>query len=200
MAGTSLMAIALFTNSSAFHSARYEIGSEWLTLQAEDEAMDPAQIAALRALEGQSFVDVRELNAEVRAKYSEAGLEAPSRNDLTGISNGAMQINSMLVLLAISLFIAGFAISLGPVMWAMFSEIFPANVRALAIAVAGAFNSIVSYLVQQFFPYFMETSGPVIVFAFFGTFSVLALLFSIFIVPETKGRSLEEIEAELIRG
>ena len=74
----------------------------------------------------------------------------------------------------------------------------PLRVRGLAISVAGFFNSAISYLVQQAFPVGMGSLGPAIVFAIFGTFAVLALLFTIFVVPETKGRSLEELEAELV--
>ena len=96
-------------------------------------------------------------------------------------------------------YIAAFAISLGPGMWAMFSEIFPMRLRGIAISIVGFFNSPVPFSVQQLFPRGMETLGPGGVFLIFGIFAALAFLFSLFVVPETKGRSLEELEAELIR-
>ncbi|MFT5735285.1 MAG: SP family arabinose:H+ symporter-like MFS transporter, partial [Planctomycetota bacterium] len=114
------------------------------------------------------------------------------------LAKGGLRINGMLVLLAIMGYIAGFAISLGPVMWAMFSEIFPARMRGIAISAAGFFNSAISFLVQKMFPVGLATLGPDKVFFFFGGFAVLALAFSAFVVPETKGKSLEELEAELI--
>jgi MFS family permease len=94
-------------------------------------------------------------------------------------------------------YIAAFAISLGPVMWAMFSEIFPQRMRGAAISLAGFFNSAVSFGVQQLFPRGLETMGPANVFFVFGGFAALAFLFSWRIVPETKGRTLEELEREL---
>ena len=119
-------------------------------------------------------------------------------SQLNDLAKRSMSINSTLVLIGICAFIAGFAISLGPVMWAMFSEIFPQRVRGLAISVAGFFNSAISYLVQHLFPVGMDSLGPAAVFSIFGSFAVLAVIFSAFIVPETKGRSLEELEHELI--
>ena len=74
-----------------------------------------------------------------------------------------------------------------------------ARVRGLAISVAGFFNSGISWLVQQLFPVGMDSVGPAIVFTFFGTLSVAALLFTIFVIPETKGRTLEELEELLVR-
>ena len=99
---------------------------------------------------------------------------------------------------AILLYIAAFAISLGPVMWAMFSEIFPARMRGVAISAAGFFNSLVSYAVQKLFPSGLAEFGPAGVFLFFGVFAALAFIFSLKVVPETKGKSLEELETQLI--
>jgi len=83
-------------------------------------------------------------------------------------------------------------------MWAMFSEIFPMRLRGLAISAAGFFNSFVSFTVQQLFPRGLETLGPATVFAIFGGFATLAVLFTARFIPETKGRSLEELEAMLV--
>ena len=82
----------------------------------------------------------------------------------------------------------------GPVV----SEIFPMRVRGVAISLAGFFNSAVSFGVQQLFPRGLESLGPANVFFVFGGFAILAFLFSWRVVPETKGRSLEELERELI--
>jgi nitrate/nitrite transporter NarK len=79
----------------------------------------------------------------------------------------------------------------------MFSEIFPQRVRGVAISLAGFFNSAVSFAVQQFFPRGLDTLGPANVFFVFAAFSALAFLFTWRVVPETKGRSLEELERQL---
>ncbi|MEM9999086.1 MAG: MFS transporter, partial [Bacteroidota bacterium] len=94
---------------------------------------------------------------------------------------------------------ASFAISLGPVMWVLFSELFPNRVRALAISVVGVVNSGVSFLVQQLFPWELDTLGSAVTFMIFGGFAVAGLIFVIFVVPETKGKSLEELEALLVK-
>jgi hypothetical protein len=83
-------------------------------------------------------------------------------------------------------------------MWAMFSEIFPNRLRGLAISAAGFFNSLVSYAVQQVFPWELSSLGPAITFLIFGVFATLALFFTIRFVPETKGKSLEELEETLV--
>jgi len=70
--------------------------------------------------------------------------------------------------------------------------------RGVAISAAGFFNSLVSYAVQTLFPSGLAEFGPAGVFLFFGVFAALAFLFSLKVVPETKGKSLEELEAQLI--
>ena len=116
----------------------------------------------------------------------------------TTLTNKGLNINAKLVLIAIIGYIAAFAVSLGPVMWAMFSEIFPNRLRGVAISVAGFFNSLVSYTVQQVFPWELSAIGPAGTFFIFGLFAALALIFTAKFIPETKGKSLEELETELV--
>ncbi len=113
--------------------------------------------------------------------------------------NESIAINSVLVLVGILGFIAGFSISLGPVMWTMLSEIFPNKLRGLAISVVGALNALTSFTVATLFPGELEYIGSAGTFLIFGVFMVLCLLFVLRYVPETKGKSLEEIETELVR-
>ena len=108
-------------------------------------------------------------------------------------------INATLVLLAILLYVAAFAISLGPVMWTMLSEIFPGNIKGIAISVVGFFNSLVSYTVTQFFPWELTNLGPTVTFAIYAIMALLSLIFVYKYVIETKGKSLEEIENLLIQ-
>lgn len=105
----------------------------------------------------------------------------------------------MLILIGILGFVASFAMSLGPVMWVLFSELFPAWIRGIAISFVGFINSIVSYTVQQIFPVELAALGAATTFAIFGVIALLGLVFVYFVVPETKGKSLEELEAELVR-
>ena len=105
----------------------------------------------------------------------------------------------VLVLFAIVGYIAAFAISLGPVMWALLSEIFPNQIRGLAISVVGFFNSLVSFTVTLVFPWELENLGPSVTFLIYGIFAAMTFFFVIRYIPETKGKSLEELESILIK-
>ena len=110
-----------------------------------------------------------------------------------------IKINSILVLISILGFIAGFSISLGPVMWAMFSEIFPNRLRGFAISVVGAVNAIASFLVATFFPIQLAEFGSAGTYFIYAGFMYFCLWFVWRYVVETKGKSLEQLEKELIK-
>ena len=114
--------------------------------------------------------------------------------------SGAITMNPTLVLLAILGFVASFAVSIGPVMWVLFSELFPNRVRGLAISFVGLVNSTVAFVVTLVFPWQLATLGNSATFLIYGLFALLGLIFVMRILPETKGRSLEELEAMLVKG
>ncbi len=113
----------------------------------------------------------------------------------------ALQIKGVTALLCMLLYIAGFAVSWGPVVWVLLSEIFPNQVRGKAMAVAVAAQWIANFLVSWTFP--ILNDNPTLVKAFnhgfaywiYGVMSVLAAVFMWKLVPETKGRTLEQMEA-----
>lgn len=111
----------------------------------------------------------------------------------------AIDMNPTLILAGILGFVASFAISLGPVMWVLFSELFPNRLRGLAISFVGLVNSAVSFTVQLVFPWELDIIGNAGTFLIYGVFAAAGLLLVLRIMPETKGRSLEELEAELVR-
>jgi len=78
------------------------------------------------------------------------------------------------------------------------SEIFPNEQRAAAISVAGFFNSLVSASITFIFPWELSTFGPAGTFLAYGVFASVAVLFVLLFVPETKGRTLEELEHQLM--
>jgi MFS transporter, SP family, arabinose:H+ symporter len=112
---------------------------------------------------------------------------------------GASASNPALVLTGLLGFVASFATSIGPVMWVLFSEIFPNRVRALAISCVGLVNSTVCFIVQLLFPWQMEKFGGATTFLIYGVFALLGLLLMAKVLPETRGRSLEELEESLVR-
>ncbi len=110
----------------------------------------------------------------------------------------SISIRSIWVLIGLIMYVASFAISLGPVMWALLSEIFPNKLRGLAISIVGFWNSIVSFSVASVFPMELEFLGSSTTFYLFAGFGFLTLLFVLKYIPETKGKSLEEIETFLV--
>lgn len=110
----------------------------------------------------------------------------------------SINIRSIWVLIGLIMYVASFAISLGPVMWALLSEIFPNKLRGLAISIVGFWNSIVSFSVASVFPMELEYLGSATTFYLFAGFGFLTLLFVLRFIPETKGKSLEEIESILV--
>lgn len=103
-------------------------------------------------------------------------------------------VKGYLVLVAILAYIACFALSLGPLTFVVIAEIFPNRVRGRAMSICLFFLWASVYFVSQFFPMLLESIGSAYTFWIFMGTSILAFLFAWKIVPETKGKSLEEIE------
>jgi SP family arabinose:H+ symporter-like MFS transporter len=91
------------------------------------------------------------------------------------------------------MFIAFFAFSQGAVIWVFISEIFPNTVRAHGQSLGSFTHWIMAAIIAYIFPYFAQTFGGGITFAFFAVMMVLQLLFVVKMMPETKGKSLEEL-------
>jgi SP family arabinose:H+ symporter-like MFS transporter len=102
-------------------------------------------------------------------------------------------------LLSILGFVACFAVSLGPVMWVLFSELFPNRIRGIAISFVGLINSGVSFLVQLVFPWELANLGATLTFGIYGGFALVGLIIILKYVPETKGKTLEELETILVK-
>lgn len=114
--------------------------------------------------------------------------------DTSGAGTGGPTTAGLITLVALVVFIASFAFSLGPVVWTVINEIFPNRVRGRAVAVATAVNWGSAWLVSQFFLTLIDSIGNSATFYLFGAFSVIAYLWIWKTVPETKGRTLEEIQ------
>jgi MFS transporter, SP family, arabinose:H+ symporter len=112
---------------------------------------------------------------------------------------GTSASHEYVVLVAIVAYVASFAISLGPVMWVLLSEIFPNEERAAAISIVGFWNSLVSASVTLLFPAEVATWGPSGTFLAYGLVSAAGLLFIVTQAPETKGKTLEELEEILMK-
>jgi len=105
----------------------------------------------------------------------------------------------MAVPIFLFIFIASHAIGQGAVIWVFISEIFPNHLRAAGQSFGSSTHWILAAAIPSLVPFLFSTVGAGVVFAVFAFMMVLQLLFVIFIMPETKGATLEELEKKLIK-
>ena len=109
----------------------------------------------------------------------------------------AADINALLILLGILSFIGAFHFSVGPVMWVLFSEIFPISLRGIAIPFFTLITSFVSYLVQKFFPWQLATMGISSTLLFYAIVVSIGLVILYIYLKETKNMTIEEVQLAL---
>ncbi|PGT85330.1 D-xylose transporter XylE [Bacillus sp. AFS040349] len=96
-------------------------------------------------------------------------------------------------LIFIIIYTASFMMSWGPICWVLISEIFPNKIRGQAVAIAVAAQWAANYFISSTYPMMMEYSGG-LTYGFYGLMSILSAIFVWKFVPETKGRTLEDME------
>ena len=106
--------------------------------------------------------------------------------------------NGFAIPIYMMVFIAFFAFSQGAVIWVFISEIFPNQVRAKGQTLGSSTHWIMAAIIAFGFPYLAETLGGAVTFSFFGAMMVLQLIFVWRFMPETKGKSLEQIENNIV--
>ncbi len=104
-----------------------------------------------------------------------------------------MKVIGISTLVFIIIYTASFMMSWGPICWVLISEIFPNKIRGRAIAIAVAAQWAANYFISSTYPAMMEFSGG-LTYSFYGLMSLLSFLFVWKMVPETKGKTLEEME------
>ena len=192
--GTAGMAISLLTCAWAFHNSNYQLTEKSFELLRTSKVSEDL-ITDLQKLEKKTFATDKEFLADLESKLGAERI-APAREALT---TAGLNIRASVVLYAIIGFVASFAISLGPVMWVLLSEIFPNAYRGAAISVVGFWNSVVSATVTMIFPWELTHFGASGTFLGYGLMALAALIFVLLWIPETKGKSLEELEHLLVR-
>lgn len=103
------------------------------------------------------------------------------------------EIIGISTLIFIIIYTASFMMSWGPICWVLISEIFPNKIRGKAVAVAVAAQWTANYFISSTYPAMMEFSGA-FTYGFYGVMSILSFLFVWKMIPETKGKTLEEME------
>jgi len=99
-----------------------------------------------------------------------------------------------LAVVTLMVYVASFAISLGPIFWLIIAEIYPLRVRGIAEGTAAGVNWASNFVVSFTFLTLIEVLGPSMTFWVYALLAVASWLFAYYLVPETKGRTLEEIE------
>ena len=101
---------------------------------------------------------------------------------------------------ALLIFVVGFAMSAGPIIWVLCSEIYPNSGRDLGVTFSTGTHWIVNAIVGMTFLTLLTHLGPGFTFLLYGGMNVLFIFFFLALVPETKGVSLEQIERNLMSG
>jgi len=190
LVGTLGIAISLLVCAYGFKQATYQLSIEKI------EALSFSGSEKLQTIANKQYAFDVDFKNDLK---SILGNQTYAKND-GEILEAAITINANLVLFGILGFIACFAFSLGPVMWVLLSELYPLKYRGLAIGVIAFVNSLISSLVQLVFPWELSNLGNAMSFFLFGSIALIGFFIMLKIVPETKGKSLEEIEKEFVKG
>ncbi len=186
--GTAGIAVSLLLCAYGFNQATYQLTTKKIN------QLEFSESQKLLPFANKVYENDLDFKNEIKAAL---GNNTYNKND-GAILEKATKINANLILIGILGFIACFAFSLGPVMWVLLSELYPLKYRGLAIGVIAFINSLISSLVQLIFPWELSNLGNALTFFIFGIIALVGFFVMIKIVPETKGKSLEELELELL--
>mgnify|MGYP000448131404 CR=1 FL=1 len=188
--GVSGIIVCMFSLAFQFNAATYTLTTEALANLSEN-----IDTQALQSIVGTTF------SSDLAFKSAITDLlgSAQAAQFESSLVSAAIHMNGTIILVSILGFVACFAVSLGPVMWVLFSELFPNRIRGIAISFVGLINSAISFLVQLIFPWELANLGATMTFAVYGGFAFVGLLIIVKFLPETKGKSLEELEAILVK-
>lgn len=114
--------------------------------------------------------------------------------------DGKVVASSIIAAIALTVYIAFFSATWGPVMWVMIGEVFPLKIRGLGVGFASVINWTANMIVSLTFPVLLNFFGTGSLFIGYGVFCLLAIVFVHYKVFETRGHSLEEIEGSLMNG
>ncbi|WJS93240.1 sugar porter family MFS transporter [Flavobacterium johnsoniae] len=189
LVGIAGIAISMALCAYGFKEAKYQLTLDKITL------LEDSISVKLKPIAGKVYENDIAFKNEMKTLL---GDQIYAKNEGT-ILEMATQMNAVLVLVGVMGFIACFAFSLGPVMWVLLSELYPNRYRGLAIGVIGFVNGFVSWIVQQVFPWELSNLGNAFTFSIFGAIALIGFFILYKILPETKGKSLEQIEIDFVK-
>ncbi|MGJ8695361.1 MAG: MFS transporter [Verrucomicrobiaceae bacterium] len=171
-----------------------EAAFEKIENQLSEEEID---LAKLEPMIGQTYENDVALKAALSETLNKKEFPLVSGAVINHTIHG---IKPALVLLGTFGFLAAFNMSIGPILWVVLSEIFPNNVRSVALPVAAMVQTISSLAVTELFPWSLNAFGAANVFLMYAGIGLAGFLIMLVILPETKGKSIEAIEKELVKG
>lgn len=171
-----------------FSTARYEVTEQGITEMAK--IPDAARLKPLVGTEYKTDIAFKNAVKEVIG-------EKDAREFSSLILQKSAKMKAVLIFIGILSFIAAFHFSVGPVMWVLFSEIFPIAVRGIAIPFFTLVTSFTSWLVQYYFPTQLATMGASNTFLFYAITVAIGLVIMARYLVETKNMSIEAIQTAL---
>lgn len=177
--------ISMSVASFGFYQAYYQLTEESVQKVSSTHVQEKVTV----------LVNVRyESDVAYKKALKQVLSEDEYRASQAELMQAAANMNAQLILFGILGFVASFAISLGPVMWVLLAEIFPNELRGVGIAFTGLINSAVSFTVQLVFPWELANLGASLTFFIYGGFAVVGLVAIQRLLPETKGKDLEQVQ------
>jgi len=171
-----------------FNSADYSISKESVT-----ELTEIPDAERLNVLVGKSY----ESDIDFKNAVTDILGETDAKKHSSALIQKAANINGLLILIGILSFIAAFQSTIGPVMWVLFSEIFPISNRGIAIPFFVFITSITSSFVQTFFPWQLENLGIASTLLFYASTVAIGLVILFIYLKETKNMTIEEVQLAL---
>lgn len=199
-------AMTFFTYATPFSAAT-------ASMDAKDAITNLEQVSAAEGLDAAYLEEARQERdtAAERLQQAAQSMEIPVtestddqaiRRQADAVAEAAEKrigVGSILVFVSILAFIAAHAVGQGAVIWVLISEVFPNRHRAMGQALGSFTHWIFAALIAMLFPVMIVSFAPGYLFLFFTIMMVLQLLWVIFLVPETRGVPLEELEMQLLR-
>lgn len=195
--GLTIVVLAHTSTWYGFSQAHYEFDEQAMVEIEQQFVVDNLPVSKLDTFFNKRFENDVALKQELVAVFDKKELPIATG---TIINATIEDVNAPLVLFGIFAFLAAFNMSIGPIMWVIFSEIFPNSVRSIALPFAAFVQTISSWTIQQFFPWQLDNMGVSNIFMIYGILGLIGLIIMYFALPETKGKTIEELETQLVKG
>lgn len=186
--GLAAIFISMSFTSLGFYNASFQITDHTRVIVSEinPEASGKLDMSA----EFDNDLDFREYMESIIGKEKLSGSYGM-------LVESSISVNALMVLAGILGFVSAFAISLGPIMWIILSEVFPNHLRGVAMAVVGTINTLTSFMVQFLFPWELSVLGNSATFGIYAVIALISIPVIIRFLPETKNLTLEQIQLRI---